>query len=197
LCETLHIDCHTKVIKKTRNCVRSSLATLRVGVGGGSWHDCRVIDREPITMPQNPAKNLSLIAAIDLGSNSFHMVVAKAHHNDIRILERLGEKVQLAAGIDEERQLSEESMQRGLDCLKRFAQLINGMPDGAVRIVGTNALREARNRGEFIRRAEAIPTPSPTPRASAWWPTSAAAVPNSSSASASSPCCAKACRWAA
>ena len=79
-------------------------------------------------MPQNPAKNLSLIAAIDLGSNSFHMVVAKAHHNDIRILERLGEKVQLAAGIDEERQLSEESMQRGLDCLKRFAQLINGMP---------------------------------------------------------------------
>jgi hypothetical protein len=58
----------------------------------------------------------------------------------------LGEKVQLAAGIDEERKLSEESMQRGLDCLKRFAQLINGMPLGAVRIVGTNALREARNR---------------------------------------------------
>jgi exopolyphosphatase/pppGpp-phosphohydrolase len=42
-------------------------------------------------------------------------------------------------------------MQRGLDCLKRFAQLINGMPAGAVRIVGTNALREARNRNEFIR----------------------------------------------
>jgi exopolyphosphatase/guanosine-5'-triphosphate,3'-diphosphate pyrophosphatase len=47
-------------------------------------------------------------------------------------------------------------MQRGLDCLKRFAQLINGMPLGAVRIVGTNALREARNRGDFIRRAEEI-----------------------------------------
>ncbi|MGE8097800.1 exopolyphosphatase [Pseudomonas fluorescens] len=107
-------------------------------------------------MPQSQAKNLSLIAAIDLGSNSFHMVVAKALHNEIRILERLGEKVQLAAGIDEERQLTEESMQRGLDCLKRFAQLINGMPSGAVRIVGTNALREARNRGEFIRRAEEI-----------------------------------------
>ena len=44
-------------------------------------------------------------------------------------------------------------MQRGLDCLKRFAQLINGMPLGAVRIVGTNALREARNRHEFIVRA--------------------------------------------
>jgi hypothetical protein len=84
-------------------------------------------------MPQSQAKNLSLIAAIDLGSNSFHMVVAKAQNSEIRILERLGEKVQLAAGIDEERQLSEESMQRGLDCLKRFAQLINGMPPGAVR----------------------------------------------------------------
>lgn len=47
-------------------------------------------------MPHTIAKNLSLIAAIDLGSNSFHMVVAKAHHTEIRILERLGEKVQLA-----------------------------------------------------------------------------------------------------
>src|SRR5690606_2458580 len=102
------------------------------------------------------ATNLSLIAAIDLGSNSFHMVVAKANMGEIRILERLGEKVQLAAGIDEARQLTEESMQRGLDCLKRFAQLINGLPQGAVRIVGTNALREARNRGEFTRRANEL-----------------------------------------
>jgi exopolyphosphatase/guanosine-5'-triphosphate,3'-diphosphate pyrophosphatase len=107
-------------------------------------------------MPHSKAKNLSLIAAIDLGSNSFHMVVAKTHVDEIRILERQGEKVQLAAGIDENRCLSEESMQRGLDCLKRFAQLINGLPLGAVRIVGTNALREARNRADFIRRAEAI-----------------------------------------
>ncbi len=107
-------------------------------------------------MPQSQARNPSLIAAIDLGSNSFHMVVAKAQNGEIRILERLGEKVQLAAGIDEERKLTEESMQRGLDCLKRFAQLINGMPLGAVRIVGTNALREARNRNEFIVRAEEI-----------------------------------------
>lgn len=107
-------------------------------------------------MPPLKVKNLSLVAAIDLGSNSFHMVVAKPHQGDMRILERLGEKVQLAAGIDEQRRLSEEAMQRGLDCLKRFAQLINGLPLGAVRIVGTNALREARNRNEFITRAEAI-----------------------------------------
>ena len=102
------------------------------------------------------AKQFPLIAAIDLGSNSFHMVLAKADHGEIRILERLGEKVQLAAGLDEERQLSEEAMQRGLDCLRRFGQLIQGLPQGAVRIVGTNALREARNRAEFIRRANEL-----------------------------------------
>jgi exopolyphosphatase/guanosine-5'-triphosphate,3'-diphosphate pyrophosphatase len=107
-------------------------------------------------MPQKNAPIPSLIAAIDLGSNSFHMVVAKADHGEIRILERLGDKVQLAAGLDEARNLNEESMQRGLDCLRRFAQMIAGLPEGAVRIVGTNALREAHNRAEFIRRAEAI-----------------------------------------
>ena len=107
-------------------------------------------------MPQKPAEIPSLIAAIDLGSNSFHMVVAKVDHGEIRILERLGDKVQLAAGLDEERNLSEESMLRGLECLRRFAQMIAGLPEGAVRIVGTNALREAHNRAEFIRRAEEI-----------------------------------------
>ncbi|WNF47123.1 exopolyphosphatase [Pseudomonas sp. SG20056] len=107
-------------------------------------------------MPYTPAESFPLIAAIDLGSNSFHMVLAKADHGEIRILERLGDKVQLAAGIDEQRLLSEEAMQRGLDCLRRFAQLTASLPEGAVRVVGTNALREARNRGEFIRRAEEI-----------------------------------------
>ncbi|WP_044873157.1 exopolyphosphatase [Pseudomonas sp. LFM046] len=107
-------------------------------------------------MPQKPAEIPSLIAAIDLGSNSFHMVVAKVDHGEIRILERLGDKVQLAAGLDEQRNLSEESMLRGLECLRRFAQMIAGLPEGAVRIVGTNALREAHNRAEFIRRAEEV-----------------------------------------
>ncbi|MCY1403391.1 Exopolyphosphatase [compost metagenome] len=107
-------------------------------------------------MPYTPAKAFPLIAALDLGSNSFHMVLAKADHGEVRILERFGEKVQLAAGIDEARNLSEEAMQRGFDCLRRFAQFIHGMPPGSVRVVGTNALREARNRSEFIRRAEPI-----------------------------------------
>jgi exopolyphosphatase/guanosine-5'-triphosphate,3'-diphosphate pyrophosphatase len=117
---------------------------------------CAEIERDAAIMPQAPAESFPLIAAIDLGSNSFHMVLAKADSHEIRILERLGDKVQLAAGLDEERQLSEEAMQRGLDCLRRFAQFTTTLPEGAVRVVGTNALREARNRAVFIRRAEEI-----------------------------------------
>lgn len=107
-------------------------------------------------MVQRERSDFPLVAAIDLGSNSFHMVLAKVDHGEIRILERLGEKVQLAAGLNEKGELNDESMQRGLDCLRRFAQLTNGLPDGAVRIVGTNALREARNRGQFMRQVRQI-----------------------------------------
>ncbi|HCL42542.1 MAG TPA: exopolyphosphatase, partial [Pseudomonas sp.] len=107
-------------------------------------------------MAEAEANDFSLVAAIDLGSNSFHMVLARVEQGEIRILERLGEKVQLAAGLDEDNMLSEEAMQRGLDCLRRFAQLINGLPPGAVRIVATSALREARNRGQFIRQVQQV-----------------------------------------
>ena len=107
-------------------------------------------------MPHSPVDNFPLIAAIDLGSNSFHMLLAKTDQGEIRVLERLGDKIQLGAGLDEQRQLSDEAMQRGLECLGRYAQLITDLPQGAVRIVGTNALREAINRNTFIHHAEAL-----------------------------------------
>ncbi|MFB9886438.1 exopolyphosphatase [Balneatrix alpica] len=97
-----------------------------------------------------------LIAAIDLGSNSFHMVLARLVQGDVQIVDKMGEKVQLAAGLDANDNLSEDAMERGLACLERFAQRIAGMPRGAVKIVGTNALRAARNRDEFIRRAQSL-----------------------------------------
>ena len=107
-------------------------------------------------MPNSALKHFPLIAAIDLGSNSFHMVLAKTDQREIRILERMGEKVQLAAGISADLELQDDAIERGLDCLRRFAQLINGLPQGAVRIVGTSSLRVAHNRQTFIRRAEEI-----------------------------------------
>lgn len=107
-------------------------------------------------MALNEQVDFPLVATIDLGSNSFHMVLARVDHGEVRILERLGEKVQLAAGLDEQENLSEEAMQRGLDCLRRFAQLINGLPPEAVRIVATSTLRVARNRAAFIRQVREI-----------------------------------------
>lgn len=103
------------------------------------------------------AKNTySTVATIDLGSNSFHMLLANVDGDKIRVLEQLGEKVQLAAGIADDLNLDEDAMERGYECLKRFAQFVNNMPLGSVRVVGTNALREARNRKVFLRRAEEI-----------------------------------------
>ncbi|MDY7219848.1 exopolyphosphatase [Denitrificimonas sp. JX-1] len=107
-------------------------------------------------MPNSAPKHFPIIAAIDLGSNSFHMVLAKTDQREIRILERMGERVQLAAGINDQLELQADAMERGLACLRRFAQLIHGLPQGAVRIVGTSSLRVAHNRNTFIQHAEAI-----------------------------------------
>jgi len=98
----------------------------------------------------------STLAALDLGSNSFHLVLARKIKGELSLLKRLGEKVQLAAGLDEQGYLSEAAQQRGLDCLERMAPFVQGVDECHVRIVGTNALRAAHNAQEFIQRAEAI-----------------------------------------
>ena len=107
-------------------------------------------------MSDTSAQPGELIAAVDLGSNSFHMVVAREFHGEFRTLERRGQKVQLAAGLDEHYMLSEEAQQRGLDCLREFSQRLQGMDPAKVTVLATNALRAARNRQEFIERAEAV-----------------------------------------
>ncbi|WP_281271645.1 exopolyphosphatase [Isoalcanivorax indicus] len=96
------------------------------------------------------------LAAIDLGSNSFHMVVARLVQGELQVQEGLSEKVQLGAGLDEQNRITDDARARALDCLGRFAQRIRGVPPAGVRIVGTNALRMARNAREFIREAEAV-----------------------------------------
>ena len=94
------------------------------------------------------------IAAVDLGSNSFHMMVAEEFQGEIRTLERRGEKVQLAAGLDSANNLSEEAMDRGITCLAEFGQRLQNMDPSRVVVFATNALRAARNRQVFIDRAE-------------------------------------------
>ena len=105
---------------------------------------------------ENAAPLPDMLAAIDMGSNSFHMVAARLVHGEIRTMEKMGEKVQLGDGLDSDNYLTEEAQERGLDCLRRFAQRLNGTPPEGVQIVGTNALRMARNAGQFIARAEEV-----------------------------------------
>lgn len=97
----------------------------------------------------------SQLAAIDLGSNSFHLIIAKIEHGEMRPVEALAEKVQLGAGLENDL-LSEDAIQRGLDCLSRFAQLLGSVGPERVRVVGTHALRMAKNRRAFTVPARRI-----------------------------------------
>lgn len=105
-----------------------------------------------------PTKDLPFrqIAAIDLGSNSFHMVVARFDRGEIRVQERRSEKIQLGAGLDANQNLKDDVQKRALDCLKRYGQRIDGFAPGSVRVVGTNALRVARNSEQFIAKAQKV-----------------------------------------
>lgn len=92
-------------------------------------------------------------AAVDLGSNSFHMIVAKFVDGRLQIVDRIKDMVRLASGLNDKNELSEDSMARALDCLQRFGQRIQGVPDINIRAVGTNTLRQAKNGPAFLFRA--------------------------------------------
>ena len=93
------------------------------------------------------------IAAIDLGSNSFHMIVGRLVNNQLSVIDRLRESVRLGAGLQADGTLSQEARQRALDCLARFGQRVSSFPQGAVRAVGTNTLRKARQSSDFLEEA--------------------------------------------
>lgn len=97
-----------------------------------------------------------ILAAIDLGSNSFHMAIARQHHGQLQLLDKLHEKVQLADGLDAEKMITSAAETRALDCLDRFKQRLQGLPRGCVRVVGTNTFRVAKNAYSFIRKAEQV-----------------------------------------
>jgi exopolyphosphatase/guanosine-5'-triphosphate,3'-diphosphate pyrophosphatase len=95
-----------------------------------------------------------VMAAVDLGSNSFHMVVARVHHGQLAIVDRLREMVRLASGLGTGGYLDSESQDRALAALRRFGQRLKDMHAAQVRVVGTNTLRKAKNTDAFLSAAE-------------------------------------------
>ena len=101
-----------------------------------------------------PLQDGDLLAAIDLGSNSFHMVVARYVLGQLRTVDRLREMVRLAEGLDARRGLTPEVRQRALACLSRFGQRLRDIPPQRVRAIATNTVRQLANPEAFLMPAE-------------------------------------------
>lgn len=97
----------------------------------------------------------TVLAAVDMGSNSFRLELATLQHGRYRRVDYLKETVRLGGGLDADGLLTEEAVERGLACLRRFAARMAGLPPDQMRAVATQTLREARNRNQFLLRAEA------------------------------------------
>ncbi len=95
------------------------------------------------------------IAAVDLGSNSFHMIVAQIENDQLQVIDRLKEMVRLGAGLTKKKHLTQEARDRALACLSRFGQRLRDLPAESVRVVGTNTLRQVRDGGKFLQQAQA------------------------------------------
>ena len=96
-----------------------------------------------------------LIAAVDLGSNSFRLQVGRIVANQIYPLDGLKESVRLAAGLTPDKRLDAAAQRRGVEALSRFGERLRDFDQGAVRAVATNTLRVAKNAGQFLEKAEA------------------------------------------
>lgn len=95
-----------------------------------------------------------LVAAVDLGSNSFRLIIGRVEGDQIYPIDNLKEPVRLAAGLGPDKVLDPASRQRGVEALRRFNERLRGLPPEAVRAVATNTMRVAKNAPEFLIEAE-------------------------------------------
>lgn len=101
-------------------------------------------------------QNGTRLAAVDLGSNSFRLEIGRYEFGHIQRVEYLKETVRQGNGLDEDRNLTRDAMERGWACLARFGERLAGFPRAQVRAVATQTLREARNRSEFLARGSEV-----------------------------------------
>ncbi len=95
-------------------------------------------------------------AALDLGSNSFHLVIARVVADAVQIVSKVKHKVRLAEGLDDNAMLSDEAIARGVSVLESMKESLQGVPRPSIRIVATHTLRKARNARSFIRAARKV-----------------------------------------
>lgn len=101
-----------------------------------------------------PESQSPYFAAVDLGSNSFHMLIVRVEQNRVETIDRVKEMVQIARGMKNKGSLDPAAQERALECLRRFAERLRDIPAAQVRAVGTKTLRTAKNTKRFMRAAE-------------------------------------------
>src|SRR5476649_2654302 len=94
------------------------------------------------------------VAAVDLGSNSFHLQIGRVVDDQVYLLDGLREQVRLGAGLMRDKRIDRATQVRALEALRRFSDRLRGFPAEAVRVVGTNALRVAKNSRQFLAGAK-------------------------------------------
>jgi len=97
-----------------------------------------------------------LYATIDLGSNSFHLLIASLEHDELKVIESTSDKVMLADGLTKQQGIAADAMKRGIDCLTRYSQRLENISKDNIRIVGTNTLRAAVNSDRYVSQLENI-----------------------------------------
>lgn len=104
-----------------------------------------------MTLPDN-----KILAAVDIGSNSIHLIIARVVHGSLQPIQRYRERVQLAAGLTRENYLDKAAFERGISCLDRIGKIIADHRPDSVRVVATFTVRHARNREDFLHAAEKV-----------------------------------------
>ena len=107
--------------------------------------------------PTSTSENANTFAVLDLGSNSFHMLVAKLDDgNTLQLIDKLKDKVRLAGGLNKEKYLSDEIQQRAFKHFSQYADRLRGIPSQQVRVVATDTFRRAKNGAAFLEQSEAV-----------------------------------------
>ena len=114
------------------------------------------MQRQPAVVDNRsrPESFPKVVAAVDLGSNSFHLIVAELRHGEFVIIDRIRETVRLAEGLSSHGDLSADARLRALECLSRFGARLRELRAAGVRAAGTSALRRAREDSDFLASAE-------------------------------------------